>query len=181
MNTTKLAGITGIFTDPDTVLAAAAALRSAGYRRFDFHTPYPLHGLDDAMGIKKTILPYISLIAGVTGALVALHLQWYTGAVDYPLVIGGKPLFALEPSIPITFELTVLLSAIATVVGMFGLNGLPRWFSKWQKDPHFLRSTDDAFVVTIDAEDPLYDSEKTRALLQSVGADQIRVVEYNEE
>ena len=101
--------------------------------------------------------------------------------MDYPLVIGGKPLFALEPSIPITFELTVLLSAIATVVGMFGLNGLPRWFSKWQKDPHFLRSTDDAFVVTIDAEDPLYDSEKTRALLQSVGADQIRVVEYNEE
>ena len=96
-------------------------------------------------------------------------------------IVEGKPLFALEPSMPIAFELTVLLSSIATVVGMFGLNGLPRWHSKWQNDPHFLRSTDDAFVVTVDAGDPLYHSENTRALLEAAGADQIRVVEYNEE
>ena len=181
MNSIKTAGLTGIFTDPNLVISAAETLRDAGYTRFDFHTPYPLHGLDDAMGVKKTILPYISLAAAMAGAAVAIHLQWFTGAVDYPLIIGGKPMFALEPSIPIAFELTVLLSSIATVVGMFGLNGLPRWFSKWQNDPHFLRSTDDAFVVTVDAGDPLYNSEKTRALLEAAGADQIRVVEYNEE
>jgi hypothetical protein len=111
----------------------------AGYRKFDFHTPYPLHGLDDAMGVKRTILPWISLGGGLAGLAVATHLQWWTGAVDYPLIIGGKPLFAFEPSVPIMFELTVLVSAIATVVGMFALNGLPKWFSRWQHDAHFTR------------------------------------------
>lgn len=177
----KTAGISGIFQDPDLVLKAAEGIRREGYRKYDFHTPYPLHGLDDAMGIKRTILPWIAFGAGLLGAAGALHLQWWTGAVDYPLVIGGKPLFAFEPSIPITFELTILLTAIATVVGMFALNRLPQWFSKWQHDPQFQRATDDAFVVTVDAEDPLYHAEKTRALLESLGAEHVRVVEYHEE
>jgi hypothetical protein len=176
----KTAGATGLFHDPDQVLKAAAEIRDAGFRKFDFHTPYPLHGLDDAMGIKPTILPWISLGAGVVGAAAALHLQWWTGAVDYPLVIGGKPFFAFEPSIPIAFELTVLLSAIATVVGMFALNGLPKWYSKWQNDAHFKRSMDDAFVVTIDAEDPAYKGDTTRSLLESLGAEQVRIVEYED-
>ena len=178
---TLLAGLTGLFTDPDRVLHAAEKLRDAGYRNFDFHTPYPLHGLDDAMGVRPTILPWISLVAGFTGALLALHLQWWTGAVDYKLIVGGKPFFAIEPSIPITFELTVLLSATATVVGMFALSGLPKWFSKWQSSPHFPRSTDDAFVLTVDAEDPLFHSDRTRAFLESIGAEQVRLVEYHDE
>jgi hypothetical protein len=177
----KTAGVTGLFHDPDQVLKAAAEIRRAGYRKFDFHTPYPLHGLDDAMGVKRTVLPWISLGAGIVGAAVATHLQWWTGAVDYPLVIGGKPLFAFEPSIPIIFELTVLFCAIATVVGMFALNGLPRWFSKWQDDPHFVRSMDDAFVVTVDADDAQYDAGKTRTLLESLGAEQVREVEYEDQ
>lgn len=177
----RTAGISAIFTEPDTVLAAARGIRAAGYQKFDFHTPYPLHGLDDAMGVRRTILPWISLGGGVVGMAAALHLQWWTGAVDYPLVIGGKPFFAFEPSIPITFELTVLLCAIATVVGMFALNGLPRWFSKWQDDGNFARATDDAFVVTIDSEDPKYSEAKTRELLERLGAHDIRVVEYHED
>ena len=177
---TSLAGLTGIFTNPDSVLHAAAKLRDAGYRKFDFHTPYPVHGLDDAMGVRPTILPWISLVAGFTGALVAIHLQWWTGAVDYKLIVGGKPFFAMEPSIPIAFELTVLLSATATVIGMFALNGLPAWFSKWQRGPHFARSTDDAFVLTVDAEDPLFHSDKTRAFLEAIGAEEVRLVEYQD-
>lgn len=177
----KTAGVTGLFHDPDQVLKAATEIRRAGYRKFDFHTPYPLHGLDDAMGVKRTVLPWISLGAGIVGAAVATHLQWWTGAVDYPLVIGGKPLFAFEPSIPIIFELTVLFCAIATVVGMFALNGLPRWFSRWQDDPHFVRSMDDAFVVTVDADDAMYDAGKTRGLLESLGAEQVREVEYEDQ
>mgnify|MGYP000424918018 CR=1 FL=1 len=175
------AGMICLFTDPDAVLKAAAELRRAGYTRYDVHTPYPLHGLDDAMGIKRTILPWLALGGGVAGMGLALHLQWWTGAVDYPLVIGGKPLFAIQPSIPITFELTILLTAIVTVVGMFALNGLPRWFSRWQNDPHFLRSTDDGFVVTIEAEDPQYHPERTRELLHTLGGLDIRTVNHVEE
>jgi len=177
----KIAGVTGLFHDPDQVLTAAAEIRRAGYRKFDFHTPYPLHGLDDAMGIKRTVLPWISLAGGIAGAAAATHLQWWTGAVDYPLIIGGKPFFAFEPSIPIIFELTVLFCAIATVVGMFALNGLPRWYSRWQDDAHFVRSMDDAFVVTVDAEDAAYDAEKTSTLLESLGAEQVRIVEYEDQ
>lgn len=175
------AGITGLFTNPDLVLTAAERLRKAGYQKFDFHTPYPLHGLDEAMGIKPTILPWISLGAALAGAGIALHLQWWTGAVDYPLVIGGKPFFAFEPSIPIAFELTVLLSAIATTIGMFALNRLPQWFSKWQSDPHFLRMTDDGFVVTVDSDDAQFDEQKTKSLLETLGAEQVRLVVTHEE
>lgn len=176
----QLAGISGLFTDPDAVISAAAKVRDAGYTRFDFHTPYPLHGLDEAMGVKRTILPYIALGGGIAGMLIALHLQWWTGAVDYPLVIGGKPLFAFEPSIPITFELTVLVSAIATTIGMFALNKLPRWWSIWQGDAHFARMTDDAFVLTVEAADPRFHAEQTKSFIESLGASQVRLVEYHE-
>ncbi|MAT40519.1 MAG: hypothetical protein CL946_13060 [Ectothiorhodospiraceae bacterium] len=174
-------GVMGVFEDPNKVIDAASQIRNAGYKKFDFHTPYPIHGLDQAMGVKKTILPWISLAAGVTGTAVATHLQWWTGAVDYPLTIGGKPFFALEPSVPIIFELTVLLCAIGTAVGMFALNGLPQWFSKWQKDPHFIRTMDDKFVVAIEAKDPLFKNDETKKFLESLGAEQVRTVEYYEE
>ena len=175
------AGCMGLYTDPAQVLKAAARIRSAGYKKFDFHTPYPIHGLDDAMGVRKTILPYISFAAGMLGVGIALHMQWWTGAVDYPLIIGGKPLFAFEPSIPITFELGVLLCAIATTVAMFALNKLPQWHNKYQDDPLFKRSMNDAFVVTIDADDPQFHATETKNFLESLGADQVTLVEYHAE
>jgi hypothetical protein len=177
---TRTSGLTGLFTDPNAVIAAARTLRDAGYVRFDFHTPYPLHGLDEAMGVRRTILPWISLAGAIVGGGIALHLQWWTGAVDYPLVVGGKPLFALPPSMPIIFELTVLVSALATTVGMFALNRLPQWWSRWQTGPHFARTTDDGFVVTIDAEDALFDAGRTASLLASLGASEVTLVEYDE-
>jgi Alternative complex III, ActD subunit len=177
----KIAGAMGVFTEPGQVLKAANLIKTAGYKKFDFYTPYPIHGLDDAMGIRKTVLPYISLVAGIIGTAMAIHLQWWTGAVDYPLIIGGKPFFAFEPSIPIIFELTVLLSALATAIGMFALNGLPSWSNKYQGDPHFKRMMDDAFVVTIDASDPQFNGDTTKEFLESLGADQVRLVEHHEE
>lgn len=176
----QTAGMTGLFQDPDAVLAAAAELRRAGYQKFDFHTPYPLHGLDEAMGVRRTILPWISLGGGIVGLTAAWLLQWWTGAVDYPLVIGGKPLFGIPPSVPIMFELTVLICGIATTVGMFALNGQPRWFSKWDSSDIFRHSTDDGFVVTVDAGDARYDAQQTRTLLESLGAEQVRIVEYED-
>ncbi len=177
----KLIGITCLFRDPNAVIHAAEKLRDKGYRRFDFHTPYPVHGLDEAMGVKRTILPWISLLGGIAGLAIATHMMWWTGAVDYRLIVGGKPYFAFEPSIPIMFELTVLLCATATTVGMFALNKLPKWHNKWQDSPHFLLSTDDAFVLTIDATDQYFHRERTAELLEAVGAQEIRIVERHDQ
>jgi hypothetical protein len=101
-------------------------MRSEGFTKMDAFTPFPVHGLDHALGLGRSRLGYVVFGAGFVGMVLALLLQWWTGAVDYPLVIGGKPLFAFEFSIPITFEVTVLLAAFAAVLGMLAVNGLPR-------------------------------------------------------
>src|SRR5688572_22470317 len=108
-------GLVADFDSPDKLMQAVKAARKAGYSKMEAYTPFPIHGIDDAMGAKQSNLGYLVLCGGAVGLAIATGLQWWTGAVDYPLVIAGKPLFALEPSIPIIFELTVLLSAFAAV------------------------------------------------------------------
>ena len=117
----------------------------------------------------------------MTGTTLALLLQWWTGAVDYPLVIGGKPLFAFEPSIPITFEVTVLLAAFAVVGGMFALNGLPRLYHPLFHHESFRRVTDDRFTLAVEATDPHFHAENTPALLTTLGAESSGLVQEEEE
>ncbi|MCS6999949.1 MAG: DUF3341 domain-containing protein [Bacteroidota bacterium] len=163
------------FHEVDTLIAAAQAVREHGYTKFDCYTPYPVHGLDRAMGIKRTILPYISFVGGITGLTTALLLQWWTGAVDYRLNIGGKPFFALQFSIPVDFELTVLICAFFTLFGLLHLCRLPTWWHPLQDDPSFRRATDDTYVVAIFADDPRYTTSATKELLQSVGGTNVHV------
>jgi hypothetical protein len=117
------------------------------------------------------------LAAGLAGAALALLLQWWTGAVDYPLIVGGKPPFAFEPSIPITFELTVLLAALATVFGMLALNGLPRLYHPLFECDAFRQATDDRFLLAVEAADPNFHPDETRALLERLGAVATSLVE----
>jgi hypothetical protein len=140
-------------------------------------SPFAIHGLDDAVGLKRSPLGYIVLAIGICGTASALLLQWWTGAVDYPLVIGGKPLFAFEFSIPVTFELTVLFSAFAAVLGMFALNGLPRFHHPSMHYKHFGSVTDDRFLLVIERGDPLFDPEVARQHLIYYGAADTEVVE----
>lgn len=163
------------FHDVNALVAAARAIREHGYKDFDCYTPYPVHGLDRAMGVKRTILPYISFLGGVTGLTTALLLQWWTGAVDYRLNIGGKPFFALQFSVPIDFELTVLICAFFTLFGLLGLCRLPQWWHPLQHDASFRRATDDTFVVAIFASDPRYTTSATQELLRSLGGTNVHV------
>jgi len=169
-------GAVGEFTDVNALMHAAEAIRDAGYRAFDIHTPYPVHGLDHAMGVKRSILTYISFTGMVIGLSSALGMQWWMGAIDYPLNIGGKGLFDWQFSVPIDFELSILGTAVFTVLGMLALCKLPTWWNRYQDDPSFCKATDDTFVVTIDAEDDRFSTEGTQELLRKLGATNVHLV-----
>lgn len=155
----KVAGVVAEYDSPDKMLAAANALREAGFKRFDVHTPFPVHGTDEAVGIRPTILPWIVLCFALFGAANALGMIYLLNKVFYPFQISGKPLFALPPAMPITFELTVLFSAISAFVSVFVLSKLPRFNNPLLRSTTFARSSDDRFVVAVDAADPQYSDQ----------------------
>jgi hypothetical protein len=165
-----LYGVLAEFGEPDTLVKACQAVRDAGFERWDAHTPFPLHGMDEAMGIRGTQLPFIVLAGGLAGLALALLLQWWTNAVDYPLNISGKPLFGLPATIPVAFELTVLLSALSAFFGMWGLNGMPRLHHPLFTNARFRRATADRFFISIEARDPRFDLESTQKLLRTLNA-----------
>jgi len=165
----RLFGLLVEFEDPNDLVSACRRVRDAGFEKWDAHTPFPIHGMDDAMGIRGTRLPLLILASGMTGLLLALLMQWWMNAVDYPLVISGKPLFGLPANIPVTFELTVLFSALATFFGMWGLNGMPRLYHPVFKSQRFRRATSDRFFIVIETTDPLFDSDRTREFVNSLG------------
>ena len=165
------------FDKVDELLHAATTVRDAGYTRWDAHTPFVIHGLDAAMGVKKTILPFIVFFAGLTGAAAGILLQWWTNAVDYPYLISGKPLFSLPANIPVAFETTILFAAISALVGMLALNGLPQLHHPLFRNRSFKRVTDDRFFISIEVEDPIFDTTATRELLESVSAQPVERIE----
>jgi hypothetical protein len=170
-------GLLAEFETPHDLVHAAARVRDAGYVRWDAHTPFPVHGLDDAMGIQPTRLPYLVLAAGVVGAVGGLLMQWWMNAVDYPIIISGKPFNSLPADIPVTFELTVLLASLTAFCGMLALNALPRFHHPLFTRREFRRATTDAFFLAIEASDPRFDLEKTEALLRAERATRVLVVE----
>ena len=169
-------GLLAEYSNPATLMHAAEATHKAGYTHFDTHSPFPIHGMDKAMGLGNSRVGYICLLGGITGLAIATWLQWWTGAIDYPLNISGKPFFAVEPSIPVMFELTVLFSAYAAVAGMLALNGLPRPYNPLFYSENFLRATDDAFFLFIAASDGKFDQTKTAELMKELGALRIETI-----
>jgi hypothetical protein len=173
----ELIGLLAEYTNIDQILKAARAVRRAGYLRWDVHSPFPIHGIDYAMGIKPTILPWIVLVAGLIGLGGAILLQWWCNAFDYPFLISGKPLWSFPANVPIMFELTVLCASYTAVFGMLGLNHLPRLYNPLFKHERFRRATDDRFFVVIDASDPKFDEAQTTQLLLDAGAAAVERVE----
>ncbi len=173
----RLYGLLVEFEDPLELLAACKQVRDAGFRKWDAHTPFPVHGMDRAMGIKGTRLPFLILAGGITGCGLALLMQWWMNAVDYPFMISGKPFFGLPANIPVTFELTVLFAALTTFFGMWGLNGMPRLYHPLFKSRRFRRATADRFFIAVEASDRKFDLERTREFLASLGGTSVEAVE----
>ncbi len=172
----KLWGLLAEYDSSDALLKAAEKVRDAGYKRWDCFSPFPVHGLDRAMGIRATILPWMVLAAGLVGAAVAVILQWYTnspqtvsaqaGALSgYPMIFSGKPFWSLPANIPIVFELTVLFAALMTFFGLWALIRLPRLHFPAFASRRFRRVTDDRFFLLVQANDEKYHSKPTRNLL----------------
>jgi hypothetical protein len=157
---------------------AAEKVRDAGYTRWDVYSPFPIHGMDHAMGVKKSWLSALVFIGGLTGLTIAAALTFYPSTIEYPLIVAGKPtnFFTVPAFFPIMFELTVLLSAFTATFGMLALNGLPRWnhpIFNWNR---FDRVSDDGFFLAIEATDPKFDEEATREMLEGLGAKHITLV-----
>jgi hypothetical protein len=171
-------GLLAEFESVDALLGALEKVRDAGFRRFDAFAPFPIHGLDESMGIRMSRLPWLVAAGGATGAAAGLLLQWWTNAFDYPLVISAKPLFGVPAAIPITFELTVLFSAIGAFIGLMAANRLPQLYHPVFLSQRFRqRATTDSFYIAIEAVDPKYQPIETRAFLEGLGARHVEELE----
>jgi hypothetical protein len=167
--TSSLFGLGAEFSSAGALLEAAKKIHSLGFRKWDVYSPFPIHGMDHAMGFQRSRVSLFSLIGGCTGLSVAFILIYYTSAINYPLIVQGKPYFALEPSLPIFFELTILLTAFGTVLGLLLLTLLPRLHHPVFNWDRFQRATDDGFFLVLESTDPRFDTTSSRQLLQGIG------------
>lgn len=169
-------GVVAEFASPADLYRACARVRDAGYTRWDAHSPFPVHGLDGAMGLRRSKLPWIILVMGLGGAAAGFLLQAWVHSVAYPLTISGKPHFAWQAYVPITFELGVLGGTFGAVLGMLGLCRLPMHHHPLFEDERFARVTDDGFFISVESWDPRFDPQATRGLLESAGAVRVDLV-----
>jgi hypothetical protein len=170
-------GILAEFATPAELYHACERVRDAGFTRWDAHSPFPVHGLSNAMGLRRSTLPWIVLVMALTGAALGFILQWWVHTTAYPLVISGKPFFTWPAFIPVTFEVAVLFGALGAVFGMLGLNRLPMHHHPLFKSKVFERASDDAFFISIESWDPRFDPSATAALLKSLGARSVELLE----
>lgn len=173
----KEIGLLASYDSPQAVYRACEQVRDAGFTRFDSYTPFAVHNLDKAMGLKSSRLPWLVLIAGTLGATLAMSFMIWVSAYDLPLNIGGKPTWSIPAFIPVTFEVTVLFSGLTAVFGMLALNGLPRYHDPLFDIPPFAKVTDDTFFIMIDANDKKYDQKLVNDFLIKTGATSTIVVE----
>ncbi len=162
-----LYGVLCEYDNPTALVKASRKVRDAGYTRWDTYTPFPIHGIDKAMGIRMTKLPWIVLCAALIGMTVGGVFQYWTNAVNYQWLVSGKPFWSWPANVPIIFEMTILFSAFAALGGMLILNNLPLPAHPLDLKERFRRVTDDKFFLLVMVRDPKFDEKETRALLAS--------------
>lgn len=172
----ELFGVLAEFASPRDLYHACEKVRDAGYTKWDAHTPFPVHGLDHAMGLGRSRLPYVTLVCGLSGAIGGFILQLWANGYAYPIWVSGKPVLNWQPYMPVTFELGVLLAAISTVVGMLAFNQLPMLFHPLFGSAAFERVTDDGFFISIESWDPKFNATEAERLLKSVGAKRVELI-----
>ncbi len=171
-------GVLARFDSAKALYHACEKVRDAGYRKWDAHSPFPVHGLDDAMGMPASRLPWIVLVLGLSGAGGGMLLQWWVAVHGYPLVISGKPLFSWPAFVPVTFELGILFGAIGAVFGMLALNRLPMLYHPLFNSAQFEQFSDDKFFVSIEAWDPKFDGKSTVDFLKQIGSTHVELVDH---
>jgi hypothetical protein len=174
---TQLFAAMGEFDTPAQLYRACEKVRDAGYRAWDAYSPFPIHGLEKAMGLSSSKVPWIALVCGLLGLGGGFFMEWWTSAVDYPLIISGKPLFSWPAFVPVVFELAVLFAAFGAVIGMLIINRLPQHYHPLFQSEHFARVTDDKFFIAIESSDPKFDAQQTIQFLQSLGAVHTELIE----
>ncbi|MFG0331501.1 MAG: DUF3341 domain-containing protein [Phycisphaerales bacterium] len=172
-----LYGLIAEFDTPEAIVAAAHAAGADGYLRYDAYAPFPVEGLPQAVGKRPTRLPWITLAGGLFGAVAGYSLQYYASVVSYPLLVGGRPLHSWPAFIPVTFECTILCAALASIIGMFVLNGLPRPYHPVFNVDGFERASQDRFFLCIESIDPRFELAETRAFLESLDPISVSEVE----
>jgi ActD protein len=173
----SLYGVMAEFDSPADLLEAAGRAYAEGYRRLDAYSPFPVHGLAEAIGFHRTRLPLLVLCGGIVGCVGGYFLQYWISAIDYPLNIGGRPLNSWPTFIPVTFELTILLAALVAVLGMLALNGLPMPYHPVFNVPAFELASRNRFFLCIESIDPKFDRGETRRFLENLKAQAVFEVE----
>ncbi len=167
-NTPEYFGLLAEFESPEALTEAAHAVTEKGYRRVEAYSPFPVHGLHEALGFKRNRLPLLVLLGGIFGALAGFGMQYYASVIAYPYNVGGRPLNSWPAFIPVTFELTILGAAFAAVLGMLALNGLPMPYHPVFNVERFALATKDRFYLCIEARDNQFDLKKTRSFLETL-------------
>lgn len=170
-------GLLAEFDTPETLRESARRAYQAGYRRIDAYSPFPVEGLAEAIGFHHTRLPLIVLIGGVLGGLGGFYLQYWISVIDYPLIVGGKPLNSWPAFIPVTFEMTILCASLVAVLGMLAANGLPMPYHPLFNVERFALASRDHFFLCIEAADPMFDPKRTVEFLQDLQPKAIHEVE----
>lgn len=174
----KVHAVAAEFPDVQSLYHAAEKLRDKGFRRWDTFSPFPIHGMNDAMGLTESKLSIFVFLGGVSGFSLAVFLQFFTSSFLYPLTVAGKPtnFFTVPAFFPVMFELTILLSAFTAVFGMLMMNGLPRFNHPMFNWDYFKKVTDDGFFIAIEAEDPQFSLQATPELLAELGGSNITII-----
>jgi hypothetical protein len=170
-------GLIAEFTTPAAVMHAAEKVRDAGFTRWDVFTPFPVHGMDHAMGLKNSKVGWFAFLGGATGYTTGMVMIWWMNAYDYKILVGGKPMFSPFGAFPPSYELTILFGAFGAILGMLFLNRLPKLHHPLFKHKRFGLATHDRFFVVIETADPKYSPTETRKLLEAAGSQHIEMVE----
>jgi hypothetical protein len=168
----NLYGLLVEFETPTELVDAAIRVRDAGYRNTDAFSPFPIHSIDEALGIKRSILPYLCFAGGILGLVSGIGLQYFVHVIDYPIIVGGRPHLSLPAMIPPAYELTILFTAFTAVFGMLFLNGLPRPYHPLFNVPRFGLATREKFFLLIESTDEVFEYDKTRNFLEGLEGQQ---------
>ncbi|MGI8889318.1 MAG: DUF3341 domain-containing protein [Chthoniobacterales bacterium] len=174
----RVYGIAAEYPSASSLYHAAEQVRDAGFKRWDVHSPFPIHGMDDAMGLGKSWLSAVVLVGGIAGLLTACVLEFGPSWFLYPLIVHGKPynFWTVPAFFPIMFELTILFSAFAAFFAWQAMNALPRWNHPMFNWDRFKRVTNDGFFLVLEARDPRFSENEARELLERTGGQHITVV-----